>query len=93
MTLHFFLDLQRPKQGEFPIICRITNNRQKTQFQIPFLTCPENCWDKASETALPYAPMQLEINRQVQYYKSTAAEIQYEYGKAGRQITINLLKN
>ena len=26
MTLHFFLDLQRPKQGEFPIVCRITNN-------------------------------------------------------------------
>ena len=93
MTLHFFLKLNRPIQGEFPIVCRITNNRQKTEFQIPFLTCPENCWDKASETALPCAPMQLEINRQVQYYKSTAAEIQYEYGKAGRQITIILLKN
>ncbi len=93
MTLHFFLKLNRPVQGEFPIVCRITNNRQKTEFQIPFLTCPENCWDKTSETALPLAPMQLEINRQVQYYKSTAAEIQYEYGKAGRQITINLLKN
>lgn len=93
MTLHFFLKLNRPVQGEFPIVCRITNNRQKTEFQIPFLTCPENCWDKTSETALPFAPMQLEINRQVQYYKSTAAEIQYEYGKAGRQITINLLKN
>ena len=72
MTLHFFLKLNRPVKGEFPIVCRITNNRQKTEFQIPFLTCPENCWDKTSETALPFAPMQLEINRQVQYYKCAA---------------------
>jgi len=77
--------MQRPKQGEFPIVCRITYDRKKTEFQIPFLTCPLHCWDKASESALPGAPMQLEINRQVQHFKSTAAEIQYEYGKAGRQ--------
>jgi hypothetical protein len=35
----------------------------------------------------------IQINRQVQYYKSTAAELQYEYGKAGRQLNINLLQN
>ena len=41
MTLHFFLKLNRPMQGEFPVTCRITYDRQKTEFQIPFLTCQQ----------------------------------------------------
>jgi len=85
--------MQRPKQGEFPIVCRITYDRKKTEFQIPFLTCPLHCWDKASESALPSATMYLEINRQIQSFKAKAAEIQYEYSKAGKTLTLSVLKS
>jgi len=93
MTLHFYLDLQRPKQGEFPVICRITMERKKTEFQVPFSTCPTEGWDKTSECALPCATMYLEINRQIQSFKAKAAEIQYEYSKAGKTLTLSVLKN
>jgi site-specific recombinase XerD len=93
MTLHFYLDLQRPKQGEFPVICRITVDRKKTEFQVPFSTCPTEGWDKTAECALPSATMYLEINRQIQSFKAKAAEIQYEYSKAGKTLTLSVLKS
>jgi hypothetical protein len=88
MTLHFFLNLNRPFQGEFPVTCRITVDRKKTEFQVPFSTCPTEGWDKTSECALPCATMYLEINRQIQSFKAKAAEIQYEYSKAGKTLTL-----
>ena len=93
MTLHFYLDLQRPKHGEFPVICRITVDRKKTEFQVPFSTCPTEGWDKTAECALPSATMYLEINRQIQSFKAKAAEIQYEYSKAGKTLTLSVLKS
>ena len=93
MTIHFYLNLKRPMQSEFPITCRITLNRKKTEFQLPFLTCSEICWDKPNEQAFPNAPMGLEINRQIQSYKLKAAELNYEYARQGSMLTLNNLKS
>jgi hypothetical protein len=88
MTLHFYLDLQRPKQGEFPVICRITLDRKKTEFQLPFLTCITEGWDKPAPLYVPLLPEQLKSSQNINLNPTNNVEIMKSRDAQNKQFSI-----